>query len=101
MSDLIKICLLVAATLAGTLFSLWRGGSMRGWFSGVVLLGIAFLLAIRGDHPLRGDSPPGVWIALAAGLLFGLSFPCCAPTARVGPMALIGIIVVVVHCLLD
>lgn len=101
MNDVTKILLLVAATLAGTLFSLWGGGRVRGWLGGIALLGISALLALHGDHPLRSDSPPVVWLALVGGLAFGLSFPCCTPSSRVGPMAIVGTVVIVVHCLLD
>jgi hypothetical protein len=101
MNDSLKICLLVVATLAGTLFSVWRSGASRDWVSALALLGIAVLLAFRGDHPLRADSPFIVWLALTIGLAFGLSFPCCTPSARLGPMAIAGAVVVVAHCLLD
>jgi hypothetical protein len=99
-NDVVKIALVVVSTLLGTLFSLWKSGGVRGWISALVLLSISALLAFTDDALLSG--PPLVaWLALGVGLAFGLSYPCCVPTPRIGIYQVIGLAAVTVHCLLD
>lgn len=99
--DAIKLGLVVGATLLGTLFSLWKSGGVGGWFSAFVLLGISGLLAVTGEHPLGPGAPVVAYFALAIGLAFGWSYPCCIPSPRVGFYQVVGLALVTIHCLLD
>jgi hypothetical protein len=99
--QLLALCIIVVATLAGSFFNIWRRGATGSMLSGAALLVISGMLAFTGEHALVTSLLPTTYLALFIGLAFGLTFPCCAPRQQVGFMQLVGSLVVVVHSILD
>lgn len=99
-----ELCLLALVTLVslgGSYFVLWRNGKSGSIAGGCILMLISGTLALRGEHSLLFNINTSTCTALALGLAFGLSFPCCVPRKRAGALQLVATAVVLVHCALD
>lgn len=99
--ELTLLTLVVAASLGGSYFAIWRNGTSGSILSACLLLVISGTLAVTGEHTLIGETHPLVYAALMLGSVFGLTFPCCAPKAKLGTLQTVASAAVLMHCVLD
>ncbi|CAN5392180.1 hypothetical protein BH11ARM2_BH11ARM2_10260 [soil metagenome] len=99
--DLALIAIVMTAAYSGGRFVIWRRGIVGSLVSASVLVLISGVLATTGEHPILIGAPLVVRCALALGLCFGLTFPCCAPPSRLRPLQAAASVAVLLHGVLD
>ncbi len=96
-ADLLKLILVAIATVVGISMSVRKNPII----SGLLLFGISGLLLLTSDYPIIMGGSPIVYAGLAAGLIAGLSFPCCSSKKGHSKSGTLVFFVIALHSIID